>query len=633
MLKPQVTITVCCLYVLLAVGVSCLAILPNGKLAYAIESDTYYFAIRYGPGLVASVSTFLLKNTTQEFLRMLPYYNLADPKGPFSPRYSILARYWPLLSNPNTSGTWITFGLLLFSPGVIAYKALLFEVNSKGTSWELKIHTSVAIPLIGYYAVLAIYMLALTIWMWNRSTGLRSDWDPQCLADIISLFAYFDVELDNEEDTQAAEIPPVLSERSYNLTYRLGYWAMRDHRGDRVVYGIRSYDSAKASDESRSLSLRRRWRAGERRVASQVKKRGFQPYLFSPWTGIVYWICIVILLGWLVLCPLLLGSGFVQYNFALLRDWSLLRADKLANGTYTVTGAATNVTLTPAGSGFFFSGDDNISTQRRARLILANFLLRFLPTYTLSIVALQMSVQDSYHRFAQPLYNMSQKPSLAMDSLPMDYLTKSPFQVTLQAFQKRQWKVFVYSLLGSAPEFLMLLPYGLLTLVDTGSFILCQFSIPAASGTCVLIILWLTVLLSTWPTQRRRVPRLFMSLLDIWSLFHKSHFVKDACYSRCEPHWTKQHLHGEIFGRTHRYLLGRCKSEDGKVRIGVDVCKYGPAAVTTPWVHRVRPKHLRFWKNRSGVHGNASNGIATDPADMEMVALSREEDFEDDERL
>jgi hypothetical protein len=75
MLQPQVTIMVCCLYVLLAVGVSCLAILPNGKLAYAIESDTYYFAIRYGPGLVASVSTFLLKNTTQEFLLdIMPFW-------------------------------------------------------------------------------------------------------------------------------------------------------------------------------------------------------------------------------------------------------------------------------------------------------------------------------------------------------------------------------------------------------------------------------------------------------------------------------------------------------------------------------------------------------------------------------
>jgi hypothetical protein len=165
MLKPQITIAVCCLYVLLTVGVSCLAVLPNGKIAYSIKNDTYYFAIRYGPGLVAAVSTFLFKSVTQEFLRMLPYINMANPKGPSSPRYSILAQYWPLLLDPNSWRTWIANGLLRFSPFLISYKAILFEIDSKGTSWELRIHPSVAIPLIGYYAILAIYVSALTIWM------------------------------------------------------------------------------------------------------------------------------------------------------------------------------------------------------------------------------------------------------------------------------------------------------------------------------------------------------------------------------------------------------------------------------------------------------------------------------------
>ncbi|KAI0196950.1 hypothetical protein F4808DRAFT_473951 [Astrocystis sublimbata] len=196
-LKPTVTIIICVFDLILAIGLTLLIILPGNNVTYSITTDIYYLAVRYGPGVLAAISSFF-KNTVQEVLRMLPYINMADPRGPFNPRYTVLARYWPLLHDWNHSwGTFINFILPLLSQYLLGYKMLIFEVARVSTGWEVKIHTKLAIPLIIYYTFTASYMLGLTVWMWDRSTGIRSGWDPQSLADVMNLFAYFNEDLDD----------------------------------------------------------------------------------------------------------------------------------------------------------------------------------------------------------------------------------------------------------------------------------------------------------------------------------------------------------------------------------------------------------------------------------------------------
>jgi hypothetical protein len=616
-LRPYATIAICGTYIGLAVGLSLLAILPSAKIVHSIKRDEYYLAIRYGPGLVAAMSTFLFRSVAQEYMRMLPYINMADSGTRSGARYTISARYWPLLSNANTPGTLATSLLLRTSGILIAYKALLFDVVNKGNLWEMRVHTGSAVPLVCYYAIMALYMLVLTVRMWSKSTGLRSDWDPQCLADIISLFAYFNLDLDNESSSQGDLLPPSINDSCHNSNYRLGYWLRRDETSTCVVYGIRMVSAAEKRYDGRMES--------ESKVVLEVRRKGFHQYLLDPWISPAYWTCIVILVTWLGLMSLLFGNGVAKHDFALSKDWSLHRTDHLTNDTLSTT--ATNITLAgrPGLAGLPIGGH---MTPRSIHLFWANFVLRFLPIVTLNIVAVQMTVQDSYHRFWQPMYDISRNPKLAKDCLLRYYLTKNPFAVTSEAFQNRQWKVFIYSLLGSAPQFLMIVPYGILTLVDNGTVIFCKFSKAALAGTCALIVVWLGALLSSWPTERRRVPRPEMSLIDIWSLFHNSHIAKEDCFACCGQHWTKQHLHGAVINLSNQYALGICHGEDGRKRIGVDIYSCGPQGESKEWVQVVRPRHMRRWLNKPGGANSATTGNeeGLERYEMARLVLQREND-------
>lgn len=359
-LKPFATITICCIYIGLGAGLGILAYSSNSKVAYPINRDTYYFGIRYGPGILAALSTFLFKATVQEFLRMLPYFNMADSNGGSGAHYTVLSRYWPLLTGSNSRGTTTTSWLIVFSAFLLAYKALLLEVVSKGTTWEVYILTLVAIPLVVYYFILAVYMLVLTYWMWNRSTGLRSNWDPQSLADIISLFAWLDIGFDDEKQFQQDLVFPTIPLRFHYSNYRLGYWTKRTASESQIIYGIMPTTGLPGGVPQKFLSGQQRTEA---RVEAQMLNRGFHQYLFTPWAHPVYWISTAILLLWIILFCLLFSKGYIPHDLALLDDWSIHRLDRLPNGT--LPNGVANITIVPVQNKYRIIGDESSPRLRR----------------------------------------------------------------------------------------------------------------------------------------------------------------------------------------------------------------------------------------------------------------------------
>ncbi|KAI5356554.1 hypothetical protein Slin15195_G021920 [Septoria linicola] len=78
MITRTATITLFFLYVGLTAGVSCLAYVPESRIAYAVHADSYYLAVKYGPAVIGAISAFLVKSVTQDLLKMLPYINMAD---------------------------------------------------------------------------------------------------------------------------------------------------------------------------------------------------------------------------------------------------------------------------------------------------------------------------------------------------------------------------------------------------------------------------------------------------------------------------------------------------------------------------------------------------------------------------
>ncbi|PPJ55483.1 hypothetical protein CBER1_08017 [Cercospora berteroae] len=236
MLKPTATITMSIFYAGVAAAMAVAILVPDSRGPYLIRKDSYYFAASYGPGLVAAISSFLYRITIQEFLRMLPYINTSNESRSSKAHRTLLAMYWPIFYDKNTSGKMTIFALNITTSFLLAYKAAVFEVVSAGTTWNLYIHTTAAVPLIAYYTVVAVMMVYLTCWLSTKSTGLRSEWDPQCIADIMALFCHFDVDLDNvKTNTGYLPYPARICEE---YSYRLGYWKrdIKCRRKDGVIY-------------------------------------------------------------------------------------------------------------------------------------------------------------------------------------------------------------------------------------------------------------------------------------------------------------------------------------------------------------------------------------------------------------
>lgn len=586
-LRPQVTILVALFYAGITVGITSLAILSDAKIPYAVHSDSYYFAVRYGPGVVAAISTFVFKNTSQEILHLLPFINMAGKSSArFSGHFTVLAQYWPVLKHPNTLGTQVTMGLTMLSGILMACKTLLLEVVDGGTSWHVYVHPGVAKPLVAYYFVMLVYMVWITAWLWGRPTGIRKDWVPQSIADIINLFSYFNWNLDYPADIG---LIPRIYRSLFHMSYRLGYWERSSGNEKRVVYGIRTLgNQCFGRDSKEEVKVQRR---------GEMKPRS--PYLFYPWTSIWYFSYFVILAALLVMFSVMTGTGYLQHGAVLWGNWTIERLDHVANVT-TLTGSR-NITLEYSGSEFWIKPSNSSAvasdTKRVVHLLLANFVLRSVPLYLLSLVAFGMSFLDARFRSMQPYYNMSRQSVDAADSILLDFASRSPFEVTSEAFTKRYWKVFAYSLLGSAPEFLMLIPYGLLDMTSVDDIIICQFSMVSFCGTCVLIVVYLAVLLLSWPREQRALPRLGISLLDTMILCQHSYLARDPIFGICKPRWTKKKFVGALENEDYQMLMGIRTGTDGKERIGFDISRYGPEQIDTSHVQWVRPRGWRVKKS------------------------------------
>lgn len=107
---------------------------------------------------------------------------------------------------------------------IVSIKVDLFATQQIGGTWMLTVRTGPAKALIGGYGLIATYTLIITIWLWQKSTGLK--WDPVSIADHLALFAdsnalrYF-APLELRYKTSAKKLMPAAQR------FRIGYWRRR----------------------------------------------------------------------------------------------------------------------------------------------------------------------------------------------------------------------------------------------------------------------------------------------------------------------------------------------------------------------------------------------------------------------
>ena len=577
MLKRGVTIGLAILYLAIIAGIVFMTYYGNDSARYAVSNPNIYFGARFGPSIVGTVTTVLVRSSLQEVCRMLPYINMADPKpglvGGSWAGHSVAALYYPTLGTYTRESLALLLLQAVTTP-LIALKLGLVEVLGSTEGWTIIVHPVISMVLIVYYIIQILALGFVTVWLWDRETGLRSDWDPTSLADIIALFQHFNVA------EKFFSVPTEMPGRLLPLErfqFRLGYWEHKPVRGRGVreevtrpyrsiVYGIHALPSK--SDPSRppsKLTARQLHKADE-----EHKKDMYFPYRSLPILsfGWVYTLSYCILGACLLIAMVTTASlGMTNRIFTIGQRGDFGKAD---SSLEMADVSDRNMTL--SGSGFDWLRGPEDETYR---LMLWGFILRMLPTGIAGLLIFRSIVFNRFHLYTQPLVEMYNGPSSAERTILLDYLTLSPLAVILQAWDHRHWKVLYFAILNMLAPTLQLIPAGILMMTSKDDVIYGSFSRGFLISAIVVLAVYLGSFIFAYFSMKRRFPRWGTSLINIWAMCFSSHLARYPEFAECGPGWTKKDLAASLQLRCDEFALGLCNGVDGVARVGFDTATIG----------------------------------------------------------
>lgn len=229
---------------------------------WSVRNVNYYLAARYLPAVIGLCTKALFTTTTSTLRRMLPFIYLADQKNTtkkYPLEQTICARYFPIPRRWNWTIGFLVLGNITFLLGLAA-KASLFNVEDTGLGvWQISVRLDPAIYLSFAYLLAISTNVFITFAYAGCSTGLKENWDPTSLADIILLF------------TPTATVPKLdhalNNTRWYRMIrkskarYRLGYWKITGlaEPTSPVIYGIREIGTIDSTASTRHLQRLNRY--------------------------------------------------------------------------------------------------------------------------------------------------------------------------------------------------------------------------------------------------------------------------------------------------------------------------------------------------------------------------------------
>lgn len=653
-LQRSVAFALALLYLAIIAGLCVLTKNSDQISKSTIINPNIYMAARFGPALIGTGTTILVRVYLSELCRMLPYIGMADGPRTFGSARaagSVAALYFPTLSTL-TLFSWIIIGLQAITTPMMAVKISLLEVIVTSNGWGVIAHTDIARSLIAYYAIQILVLLVVIMWLWSRTMGLRSDWDPVSIADVIALFQHFNVErefFETPADANARLCP------LHDWRFRLGYWEMTtfEDAADKtssqtcIVYGIRGTLSSDKSHKVRLKELERevpepmgplmslcdclppwltkRYKAFmlqrlTYRTRFQYASKTYNshpgfPYRFLPVLGFgrAMWMAkaalgLCLLLAMIAVACIKLTSQL----FMIDRD----NGFGMANETLVLANVS-NPNLTAAGSVFYLRG----SQSEEDRLLLWNFILRTIPVTVAGLVILVSGHFSRYHNYIQPFKEMLTGPSPANTTILLDYMTLSGASIITQAWEHRHWKVFSFAILSMLGPLAQLVPTGMLILTSKDDIIYGSFSRGFVIASILVLTVYLGAYIYGYCTAKQRYPRWGTSLIDIWALCFSSRLARYPEFAECRPGWTKKDMVATLQLRSDRYLLGVVRGTDGKERAGFEVATIDRQEMPTSAVRYVSSKHPH---GRSHCSACAVDSVCHGGADVERLRLLRQ---------
>ncbi|KAK8084498.1 hypothetical protein PG997_005769 [Apiospora hydei] len=532
--------------------------------AYISNNINVYMIARYGPSVIGTLTTSLVRTTVRDLQRMYPYIQMADDgsgrRGGSRASTTIAYPFW---AGPLYRFDWFSMGLVFtsFASLQVAFKANLLQVHESEQGWIVQVSTIITYILLVMYGIQVVFFVSAIKWLWSRETGIRSGWDPTNLADTIALFSHFNVPLSIIEPSvtrcNAARL-------LHNHNFRLGYWEVTLQNNTKsVVYGIRSVGQVR----HKTVKLTN--------FRSHARYRPDTPYNQIPMLHIIP--CAICAIGGAI-C--LAGFIYIAASGLFLRQF-LIRDGKFTFVTGTLVNHANNTNVTAdLRLNQAISSDVVSSDGISSNLILWSVTLRSLPMFVIGMAVGQLAIYDYHHRWSQPLLNMYQGLAAAERTLLLDYLTPSTLGVLTRAWENGEWKVFYYSLLNVLIPLWRLLPVGILSMVNI------------TSG-----------------TPDEAVPRGGTSLLDVWLLCFRSRLVQNPEFSECGPLWTKEDLSSTLRLRHDKYLFGAISGlEEDDHRMGFDIAELRRESFWTEFVFYVDPRTHQLSQSRHRVDAKSKEG-------------------------
>lgn len=222
----------------------------------------------------------------------------------------------------------------------------------------------------------------------------------------------------------------------------------------------------------------------------------------------------------------------------------------------------------------------------KSTLLVWALIFRSAPTYLAGIFnSIIIESVDLNMRFMQPFRNMRggnkrrfaewikqlnrpnegarAEPVEANESILLNYITVSPLQVPLTAWDRKHWKVCIYSSLNTLSPLFPIFVGALLVPTANKDKVRVdfQFSLSAYIGVTFFLFLYGVLLIAAIPPPYRLVPRQFYSLADLMAMCHQAHFLASPHFNIAnnDKTPTKEHMEARIRLSGHRFLFGMYK--------------------------------------------------------------------------
>jgi hypothetical protein len=217
------------------------------KQSFQVANEWAYFFLQVSPIVIGTITSSTLDAIILTLSRITPFMRCASPSGDTAGN-TILRSYFPLPSFLDTIATrshHLIFSHVFYflSFVVLGLKASL--LSTKNSHYTYAYVTPWALySLLGLYASIAVYIVAIIIYLHDRPTGLRNEWDTITIADHLTLFRHSDF-LDKFEGSCIADRKSMLA-RLGGIRLKLGYW----RHGDKWWFGFKKAEAGRMANSA-----------------------------------------------------------------------------------------------------------------------------------------------------------------------------------------------------------------------------------------------------------------------------------------------------------------------------------------------------------------------------------------------